>query len=122
MKKCYQIIIFFAILAYFNSETLKCDGEIHTNREDCWNLFTDEQREYGYYCCYLSGKKSGDTKTQCQMLSEEEIKYIDDVKSDFQDAGYTDVVIDCNTDTDSNSNSYSYYLQSNILLLLLILL
>ena len=57
MKKCYQIIIFFAILAYFNSETLKCDGEIPTNREDCWNLFTVNKENMAIIVAIYKEKK-----------------------------------------------------------------
>lgn len=111
MKKFYQAIILLIILSIINSETV-CEGSIPSTREECWNRFTDTERDAGFYCCYQSGKRDSTTHAECVMFGEDEST--DDAKKLLKEQGYSDVVIDCNNN--------SYYLQVNILILLLILL
>ena len=113
MGKCYILLILLCSVIFVYSTTLKdCDGIKASSTYDCVDLYSQSDREGGYYCCYEKAKKNGVSKSECVMLLEDEYDDIKNYIGNIKDQGFTDVSVDCK----------SFYLQLGVLSLLLILL
>ena len=105
-------IMFLLLLLYFeiSLESGGCDRTTASSTQECLDLLNDEEEEYGYKCCYVTGKENGvTTLSECRLLEPEDYKYIDDYKDSLKTPSLKNPEVDCK----------SYFLQITLLSLLL---
>ena len=114
VKYSILVLLYSTILVHSQNLNERCTGN-PSSASECINIFTDEERSSGYYCCLVKGNKDGVEKSKCTLLIEDEHEYINDYIDDLRDAGYNNPSVVCETST---SNNYSNYLHLGILSLL----
>ena len=111
MLKFFKYIIFLLsiIEIQLNGD---CKGSA-TSTDECLDKITEEEKEYGTYCCLFTGKRKESTiqDSQCIEIDEEGYNSISDVEDTYKNT-YDDPSIDCN----------SRYLNLSLLLIFAILI
>ena len=115
MVKYYILVLLYSTI-FVHSQNLygRCTGN-PSSANECINIFTDEERSLGYYCCLEKGNKDGVEKSKCTLLAKEDHDNINEYINDLRDAGYNNPSVVCETST---SHNYSNYLHLGILSLL----
>ena len=97
-----------------------CEGKSSSSYETCEKKISQDEREAGFNCCLLKGKKGGADVSICTYLDPDDSKNIGEVERDREDnENYESVSIICD---ESNSNSQSVIKFNSFLLILLFLL
>ena len=101
MKKALFLLIAVLLLAKFNcdEEEEYCGDEEYEpkNVDDCQKLKlpNDEEGENYKHCCFLEAKFKGVKGKSCIPLTQKQYDDIDDFIDKGEDAGYSDVSLDC---------------------------
>ena len=94
--KTYKIIILLITILYvYSSSTEKCDMFNPSTRNTCHNLFTDEDRKKGNYCCYHKYKYNDEKYIECLPLSEEEKADINGYINGLETSEQKVISLDC---------------------------
>ncbi len=126
MAKFYILVFIIYSAIFVTSEEekevnyeKKCKGE-NTVPKECFDKFTQQDKDAGNYCCITKyKKKDGIEGSECTLLNKEELNQLSEIEKIFIGDGtqFEEVHIICE-ETSSNSN----YLQLRIFSLLLLIL
>ena len=104
-------IIFLLILLNFDisiEEADPCSGIVSSTQE-CLEKLSDEDKEWGYKCCYYTSKGTN-ALSECRILDKDDFEDINSVISDLKDRGFQDPNVDCK----------SKFLETTLLIILII--
>ena len=89
------MVLFMNSILCDSKEGDLCTGTSESASE-CNFILTEEEESKGLHCCYFTGTNNDrmDYKS-CLLLSNEEYNQIDNMKSEYENKGYTNVDIDC---------------------------
>ena len=93
--KNYQIIILLILIIYIFSSEDNCYKVNPSKKSECHNLYTEEDRNNGYFCCYVKSKGNGITATGCISLSKKEKDNIKDTIKEMESGGGEVKSLDC---------------------------
>ena len=81
------ILFLFAFIKIANST--ECEDSLEINeKHECFERETDDDKELGQHCCFITIKKDSSTYYQCQLIYDEDYKAYKDGEDDF---GYEDI-------------------------------
>ena len=93
------IIYLFIIMSTFTKCDIysNCDGRIPSNEHDCFDRISEDDKEDGYHCCFLSLTNSGgNTQNECQLLDKDDYYDIAGCKRELKlERNLKDVEIKC---------------------------
>ena len=80
------IIYLFIIISTFTKCDIydNCDGGVPSNEHDCFDRISEDDKEDGYHCCFISSNDlNGLTGKECQILEKDEYYDIEGYKKEL---------------------------------------
>jgi len=127
MAKFYFLVLIIYSSIFVTSEEEndfleKCKGET-TVAKECFDKFTQQNKDAGYYCCITKYKrKDGVEGSECTSLEKEKVDQISDIEkmlTEDDQSEFEELHFICE---ETSSHSNSNYLQLGIFSLLLLIL